>query len=178
MQSITEYSPWNQENNEDVRSRMVLVLESMFTFGEFSWTMLIVKALKTNIPVKIVAMNHSKSHFISIIKKHGIDFTKLELMGRISILVIDQVSCIDDTSEIWLQITTFLNDNDSKPATFIDSLDCLQLLAPEARAARLLIAHLYDTLSAGDIYSLALFGKYYSTELDNKLQLSEFCKYR
>jgi hypothetical protein len=134
MQSLLEASPWSLEH-DDIKGRTVLVLESeiMPVFGEFAWSLLLVQTLKRGIPVKLLAVNHTRQHFSSILRKHALNLDTLEKAGTLSIFVPSQsTSFINDM--LWRQIQDFIlptdRDDQEYAAVFIDSLDCLEIIAP------------------------------------------------
>ena len=224
MQNLVDYSPWNWSADQLLRGNKFIFVkeESNHTssvHGEFAWLLLFLQTLKHLSShetkeeslighVKLLALKHSRGHYVAIGKKHGIDIEKLERTGFLSLHAIESSQSLEIKEDFWQKITTGFclstrernnttdNNDDNKSietsvrvSLFIDSLDVLELIAPSPAEGRLFIAKICQSMyTNGSIAQLTVFASSSSSismaELreDNFISnfptLTNYCGYR
>ena len=138
MQNLTDFAPWSQDF-DDLRSKVVLVVERESVFGEFAWTMLLVKSIKLGNRVRIVSLNHSRAHFLNILRKYGLDLKELEASRLVQFFRIDSTESVDEGT--WHRLCEFIVGNaDSNTAVCLDSTDVLGLISPSQQVSLRILA--------------------------------------
>ena len=191
MQSLSDFSPWTLTDTNDLRSKFVLVVERESVFGEFAWTMLLVKALRLGCQLRIVSLTHTRAHFTSILRKQGVDSDRHEADGHLKLFNLQSVNALNPS--IWHELCEFvMADVNEKVVLCFDSVDVLDLIAPSHRASQQLLADccskIYNSmvcysflsrfLIVFQMHSMIVLGKDFEDNEVDETGLMEFCKYR
>lgn len=227
---ISDFFPWDSESN--FSNKFLLCVDCESCTGEFSITMLLTKILKQcqikneyNVDgVYIISANHGRGHYESILRKNGLDINRLEKSGMLVIkylLIEEDESCNNNNNMTWEKLVSWqnsgmpfnnnnhsinnetINKSESKNySLFIDDLDALELIAPDAHSCRhfLSLCH-YNSCNKNNkqddtwqCNSLIAYGRQYNTftdDVNDEIQflsdncfdndeppLSEICKYK
>ena len=142
---------------------------------DFPWTLLLIKALKKGRPVAIISANHNREHFAVVLRRHGLDASRLEVAGLLQIQIVSF-----DGFQGWEEIL----ENYAALSLFIDDLEALEAVTPSSVNSsyyRTFISSMFAKLHEGRLETLVAYGRCSDASLDDNdvtPTLTEFCKHR